>query len=116
MLSSIREDSKRKRAVPRRLRPSGGIDYPQAGKIPTVKTPIARQEPIGGDQGVSADQKIGRDPVARASTCSAAAPSLRRLDSRLFGHRQKRSGQLVHGIPKTSSIAKHRCNLCPYHL
>ncbi|MGA7619342.1 MAG: hypothetical protein WB498_17520 [Candidatus Binatus sp.] len=90
-----------------RLQPGGGIDYPQAGKISTVKTPIAGQEPIGGDQGVSADQKIGRDPVARASTCSVPAPSLRRLDRRLFSHRQKRGG-LVHGIPKTSSVAKHR--------
>src|ERR1035437_3108371 len=94
----------------------GRIDYSQPAKISTVKAPITAKEPVGDDQGMCADQKIGHDTVARTSTCSVPAPGLRRFNRRLFRHRREGSGQLVHRVPKTSSIAKHCCSLCPDHL
>lgn len=58
-----------------RLPRGRGIGYPQGSIISMVKPPIAGKETVGGNQRMCADQKIGRNPVARTSTCSVSAPS-----------------------------------------
>ena len=93
-----------------------GIEYLEAGEISPIESAIARQQALGLNERMSADQEIGYHPLALAPAASVKVPSRASRQRCLQAERTKLHPQAVHGILRRIGRWKQTSHFGPDHL